>query len=129
MYFALRLARSFVPVLGCLVANQAEDAPDNIGDSEFVGLGLDESAAGRADILDESIDVLPSRLGDDLEEDLGGGDGAGLGALDLSSLEEATGTLEAGRSKVEFPYEIRVSMEASSGSPLCALRYLSKSGA
>jgi hypothetical protein len=83
------LAGSLVPILGGLVANQTQNSSHNIGNDELLGLSLDQATAGAGNIIDEAIDVVPSRAGDDLEEDVGGSNSAGLGALNLASLEEA----------------------------------------
>lgn len=50
---------------------------------------MDELLADVLDALEELVDVGPFRLGDDVQEDMDGGKGTGLGASDLSSFEEA----------------------------------------
>lgn len=78
-----------VALFSGFVADQAEHAAHNVADGEFCRLGLDESTADLGNVVDEDVDVLPFRARDDLEKDMGSGDGAGLGTLDLTSLEEA----------------------------------------
>lgn len=86
---ALGLARRLVSILGCLVADQGEDSPDDVGHDKLARLGLGEAAADVADVVEEAVDIVPLGAGDDLEEDVCGRDGARLRATDLSSLEEA----------------------------------------
>lgn len=83
------LALCLVSFLGSLVADEPEDAAYDVGDDELTGLGGDEAAACARDIGDEPVYVMPFRARDDLEEDVGGRDGAGLGALDLPPLQQA----------------------------------------
>lgn len=83
--FTRSLARSFVPILGSLVADEAEHAAGDVGDDELVGQGARELVARARDVVEEGVDVLPFRPGDDLEEAVCGSDGAILGAGDLPS--------------------------------------------
>ena len=83
--FARRLARSFVPILGGLVANEAEHAAGDIGNDKLVGQGAGEFVPRAGDVVEEGVDVLPFRPGNDLEEAVCGSDGAVFGAGDLSS--------------------------------------------
>lgn len=71
------------------VADQTEYAAHDVTNGEFCRLGIDESTANLGNVVDEDIDVLPLRARDDLEKNMGSGDGAGFGALDLASLEKA----------------------------------------
>ena len=48
-----------VPVLRRLVANKAEDATDDVGNYQLIGLRIDQSLAGSGDIIEEGIDVMP----------------------------------------------------------------------
>jgi hypothetical protein len=75
----------FVPSLGSLVADEAEDTARNIGDDELVGQGTGELVSCARDVVDEGVDVLPFRLGDDLEEAVCSSDGAVLGTSYLPS--------------------------------------------
>lgn len=51
-----------------------------------MGQGTGEPVPRAGDVVDEGVDVLPFRLGDDLEEAVRSGDGAVLGTAYLSSL-------------------------------------------
>lgn len=53
------LARGLVPILSSLIANEAQYAPDNVGDNEFVRLCFDQLATSLGNVLEECVDVVP----------------------------------------------------------------------
>lgn len=49
-----------------------------------------------SDALDEGLRVLPAFTSDDTQQELGGGDGARTGILDLTALQEGDEQLDGG---------------------------------
>lgn len=80
-----RVGGDIVPVFGGFVTNQAQHSPHNVPNDELVGLRRNKLPANQLNAADELIDGGPSVPGDDLEKDVGGRSGTGLGAPDLSS--------------------------------------------
>lgn len=83
------LAGGVVSIFGSFIANETQYSAHNVGNDELLGLRFYQAAADAGDVVDEAVDIMPFRAGDNLEEDVGSCDSAGFGALDLASLEEA----------------------------------------
>lgn len=96
----MQIAGRLVPVFNSLVPNQAQDSSHDIGHDQFIGLGFHEPATNSAHVGNEGFDILPLGSGNDLKEYVGGSNGAGLGAFDLSASEETVSRSVRGEESV-----------------------------
>ena len=77
-----------IPVLRCLVADQAQYATNDVANHGLMGGRASESCAGSLHAVEQLVDIMPFGLRNDLAEELGGCAGAFI-ACDLSPFEEA----------------------------------------